>query len=516
MDIDPSLRLADLLRGDDDAPALIDGERQVSRAALRAAARAAADGLAALGLQPGDALAVWLPNGVAWVQVLFAAAELGVLVVPISTRYTAHEVRHLLAVSRARMLVTADRFLDRELAAVARGLQSELPTLERVIGVDAAGGWIAPGAAAQAPRPAREVGRGEWLCCFSTSGTTGASKLAAHGQHSIARHAVQVARGLDIRPGDAMLCALPLFGVFGFMTLLAGLAGHAAVVSMAMFDAREAARLMERHRVTHAIGSDAMFDAILRQPGARLAALRRIATADFVGLSLPVTELADRLGVRCSGTYGSSELYSLTAFRDWEATAVQRALAGGTPVDPAMQVRIVDPETGRQLPDGEAGELQVRGPNVLDGYLHDPVATSRAFSADGWFRTGDLGTAQGRSFTYLARVGDSLRLRGYLVHPAEIEEVLKQHPCVSGAQVVGVSEVGVGERAVAFVLRGDGEFDEASLFAWCRAQLAAHKVPQRIVVVEAFPIVDGPNGGKVQKRVLRERAVALLAQEPSA
>jgi fatty-acyl-CoA synthase len=515
MDIDPSLSLADLLRGDDEAPALIDAERQLTRAGLRSAAGEAADRLDAQGLRPGDALAVWLPNGVAWVQFLFAAAELGVLLVPISTRYTVHEARHLLAVSRARMLVAADRFLGQEFAAVARGLQSELPTLERVIAVDA-GGRRALDAAAQAPRPAREVRPGGLLCCFSTSGTTGASKLAAHGQHSIARHALRVARGLDIRPGDAMLCALPLFGVFGFMTLLAGLAGRAAAVSMAVFDAHEAARLIERHRVTQAIGSDAMLDSILRQPGASFPDLRRIVTADFVGLSLPVTELADRLGVRCSGTYGSSELYALTAFRDWEGSAAQRALAGGTPVDPAMQVRVVDPETGRQLSDGESGELQVRGPNVFSGYLHDPAATARAFSADGWFRTGDLGTAQGRSFTYLARIGDSLRLRGYLVNPAEIEDLLKQHPWVSGAQVVGVREVGVGDRAVAFVMRRGAEFDEAALLAWCRAHLAVYKVPQRIVALDAFPIVDGPNGGKVQKRVLRERAAALLAPAPGA
>jgi fatty-acyl-CoA synthase len=514
MNVDPAPSLTDLLRGDDDALALFDGDRQVTRAHVRSAARAAADGLYALGLRPGDALAIWLPNGTAWVQLLFAAAELGLLVVPISTRYTSPEAHHLLTLSRARVLIVANRFLDQDCAAIARRLQVQTPTLERVVGVADFGGFFAFDQAPAAVRPARTASPDELLCCFSTSGTTGASKLAAHGKRSITRHACQVARGLDIRSGDAMLCALPLYGVFGFMTLLAGLAGGAVGVLMPVFDAAEAARLIDAERITHAVGSDAMFDAILTQPGARFDRLRRIATADFVGLSRPVTERADRFGVRCSGTYGSSELYSLTALQDWDASAAQRALAGGTPVDPAMQVRVVDPESSEMLADGEAGELQVRGPNVLAGYVHDPEATAKAFSADGWFRTGDLGTAQGRSFTYLARIGDSLRLRGYLVNPAEIESVLLQHPAVSGAQVVGVREVGVGDRAVAFVTRAAAECDEAVLLAWCRARLAAYKAPQRVVAVDEFPIVNGPNGGKIQKRVLREMAAALLARTP--
>lgn len=362
MVIDPSLRLFDLLAGDDDAPALIDGERRFSRASLRQAALAAADDLWAIGLRPADALAIWLPNGAAWVQLLFAAAHLGVLVVPISTRYTAPEVRHLLALSRARVLITANRFLDQDYAAIARQLQPETPALESVLSVDDVGGFLSFNHAPASPLSPREAGPQALLCCFSTSGTTGVPKLAAHGHHSIARHARQVARGLGVGPGDAMLCALPLYGVFGFMTLLAGLAGGGAAVLMAVYDASQAARLIGARRITHAVGSDAMFDAILRQPGARFDSLRRIATSDFVGQSLAVTEMADRFGVRCSGTYGSSELYSLTAFQDWEASAAQRALAGGTPVDPAMDVRVVDPDSGQPLPEGKAGELQVRGP----------------------------------------------------------------------------------------------------------------------------------------------------------
>jgi fatty-acyl-CoA synthase len=142
--------------------------------------------------------------------------------------------------------------------------------------------------------------------------------------------------------------------------------------------------------------------------------------------------------------------------------------------------------------------------------VNNPEATAKAFTADGWYRTGDLATATGRRFTYLARMGDGLRLRGYLVDPAEIENVLVQHPAVEGAQVVGVPVQGQGDVAVAFVTRAGGEVDEASLLAYCRERLAAYKLPRRVVAVDAFPIVNGPNGGKIQKRVLREQASDML------
>ena len=166
--------------------------------------------------------------------------------------------------------------------------------------------------------------------------------------------------------------------------------------------------------------------------------------------------------------------------------------------------------------DGEAGEIQIRGPNVLPSYFNNPEATAKAFTADGWYRSGDLGLQQGSGFVYLSRMGDSLRLRGYLVNPAEIEACLLQHPSVGGAQVVGVNQAGVGDVAVAFVLSGQtdrpgGKPDEATLLNHCRVYLANYKIPARIVLIEEFPSINGPNGIKIQKRQLRDMAKALLA-----
>lgn len=503
--------LASLLIGRDDTPALIDGTQVFSRAQLLDGAGRAAHGLQQLGLRRGDAVAVWLPNGAAWLQLLLAAAQIGVLVVPVSTRYKAPEIAHLLTVSRARLLVLATRFLDQDSAPVAQGLLAEVATLEQLLGVhDPSGLLVFAGAGLPTP-PADLAQPSDLLCCFSTSGTTGHPKLAAHDQASIVRHAHQVAQALDIRAGDAMLCALPLFGVFGFMTALAALAGGASCVLMPVFDAAAAAALVAQHRISHAVGADAMFDPILKVAGADLTSLRRLVMADFAGLSLPVAQQADARGIACSGTYGSSEVFSLVSLQDWQAPVEQRALAGGTPVDPLITVRVVDPQTGQPVADGEAGELQLRGPNVLAQYLNNPEATAQALTADGWFRSGDLATTQGPHFHYLARMGDSLRLRGYLVNPAEIEQALMRHPAVALAQVVGVAVPGVGDQAVAFVvLEAQADPGEAALRAFCLRNMASYKVPQRIVVLAAFPTIDGPNGVKIQKRVLRQMAGTLL------
>lgn len=307
-----------------------------------------------------------------------------------------------------------------------------------------------------------------------------------------------------------MLCALPLYGVFGFMTVLSALAGGAACVMQPVFDAAQAAQLVAQHRITHAIGSDSMFMPMLEQTDIDWSSLRHIILADFVGLAGAVTQRGHELGIACTGTYGSSELYALMCMHSWNAPVSERALSGGIPLDPEIHVRVVNPEDGRELPDDEAGELQVRGPNQLVCYLNNPDATAHAFTADGWFRTGDLATRHGSGFTYLARMGDSLRLRGYLVNPNEIENELMIHPAVSGAQVVGVKIPGQGDVAVAYVILHGPDPGEPALQAHCKARLANYKIPHRVVVVNEFPIVNGPNGGKIQKRVLREWARKLL------
>lgn len=496
--------VVDLLTRDPDRPALHIGELSFTRAELRRQAGAAAAHLARLGLQRGDVIAVWLPDGAAWLQFLFAAADLGVLVVPISTRYRLADAQHVVAVSKARAIVVATDFLDIDFPGMARQIKRELPHVAHIIAFPAEEGFFAADDGARIGERGRPS---DLLCTFSTSGTTGRPKLAPHDQASVAAHSANVAAAFEIGPGDVMLCALPLNGVLGFVQAFSALSAGAACVFQPVFNAAAAAGLIARHRVTHFYGSDSMFAPVLEHDARLLASWRAGGFAEFVGMGQQVAELAEeKLGLRLVGLYGSSECFALMSRQDPARLLPERALAGGDPIVPGIRVRVVDSESGSVLPEGEPGELQVAGYNVTPGYLNNPEATRQAFTGDGWFRTGDLAQMRGRGFLYLARMKDSLRLKGYLVDPGEIESHLMRYADVVGAQVVGLNVPGEGELAVAFVRGSRPGLTEDELLAHCRAGIAAYKVPRRVLFVDAFPSVQGPNGVKIIKAKLREMA----------
>jgi fatty-acyl-CoA synthase len=254
-------------------------------------------------------------------------------------------------------------------------------------------------------------------------------------------------------------------------------------------------------------GSDDMFHRLMNH-GADLSSLRCGGFAQFNASLADITERADQHGASLVGLYGMSEVQALFAVRDPLAPSAERARAGGHVVSPRADARIID------------DELCVRGPSLFAGYLAEGGAvidedlTAAHRHDDGehiWFRTGDLATADGeRSFEYLSRLGDVLRLGGYLVAPAEIIEVLCTAPDVVDAQVVSVARA-TGTRPVAFVITsGENTIDERAIIEHCAAHLARYKVPVRVVAVDAFPVTDGPNGVKVRLTELREYAALLL------
>jgi fatty-acyl-CoA synthase len=231
--------------------------------------------------------------------------------------------------------------------------------------------------------------------------------------------------------------------------------------------------------------------------------------ADFQGRSRELAAWAEReFGTVSVGVYGSSEIFALTAFWRADTDEARRWSGGGYPVSPAVQVRAADPFTGEVLAAGAEGELQFRGPNVVDAYLGDTGEAAAAFTADGWFRTGDFGTVcEDGAFVYSSRMGDVLRLKGFLVHPSEIEFRLGAHPAVDTAKVVGYRGPNGETRAIAFVTLGACmSADEAELQQWCRAELARYKVPSSIYVVDSMPTTAGTNGTKIRTAALREWA----------
>ncbi|BFG79501.1 AMP-binding protein [Paraburkholderia terrae] len=499
----------DLLEsGNADLVALHHGAQTLTRGELAIASRRAASFLHELGIRRGDTVAVWLPDGAVWVQLFFAAAQLGALMVPVSTRFKLQEALHVVKTAQAHVLVVPQRFLDYDYAGAANDIKAASDVLQHVVEVSQFDDlqW-----GAFEPYPQWEGRETDLLSTFMTSGTTGQPKLAAHTAGGIARHARNVARYNDMRVGDVVLCALPLYGVLGFVQAIAALASGAACVLLPVFKADVAAAAIERHRVTHFFGSDAMLDMVLNAGDFSLASWRRGAFPEYAGLGQSViTKAWTDWGVRLTALYGMSECFAMTAMRDSEGEPEQRGMPGGTPISAEIAFRIADPASGAQLPDRHQGELQLRGYNVMAGYLNNPVATAGAFTPDGWFKTGDLAYADGGAFCYVGRIRDSLRLRGYLVDPAEIEIFLAQHPGVLAAQVVGVHIDGEGDVAVAFVRNSAAPATEHELIAYCKQGIAGFKVPRRIVTVDAFPQRDGPNGVKILKNELRVMASQCL------
>ncbi len=272
--------------------AVVAGERRLTHAELNAEASRVAAGLEGRGFQRGDALAIWLPNVPEWLTLLFGAARLGLLVVPVNTRARAFELAHVLRTTRARGVAYRSDFLGIDFHGMLRQVADDLPNLVQIDvsteGVDGS-------------QPALARGEpGDLVCAFSTSGTTGNPKLAAHDQASVVRHSRRVAQAFDLRPGDVLLCALPFSGVFGFNAALGALAAGATCVLQPVFHGAEAAHLMTRHRVTHLFGSDAMLQSVLDAADASAPwAWRRGGVADFAGLARTVIEGAEaRLGAR--------------------------------------------------------------------------------------------------------------------------------------------------------------------------------------------------------------------------
>jgi acyl-CoA synthetase (AMP-forming)/AMP-acid ligase II len=487
--------------------ALVHDSRTMTYASLLRHSGLLAAHLRALGLERGDRLVNWLPNGVEWLVLQFAAARLGLICPLVNTRYRAAELEHVLRTAEPRGLAFQPGFHGIDFAGIlgATGLSVEHLLTPADVARARPTSLSEPAAAPD-----------DVTILFTTSGTTASPKLAGHDQRGVVLHAGSDARSFDIRPGDTMLVALPLCGAFGFAGAMAALSAGATLVLQPVFEPGETLALMERHRVTHFFGSDAMLRAVLDAAGGDRRPYQHWrwgCHANFGGRSLElVRRVQEEAGVRLHGTYGSSECFALMARWPAEAPAETRALSGGFLVSDEIGVRVRDPESGEPPGPGTPGELQFRGYNVTTGYHANPTATARAFTDDGWYRSGDLGYVERLgAIVFLSRLGDSLRVRGYLVDPKEVEEELERHPAVEVAQVVGVPSEGEGDVPVAFAKLCDGQTaTPEELAALCAERLAGYKVPRHVWLVEEFPVVDGPNGRKIQKTKLREQAARMM------
>jgi len=520
-----------------DREALALDDERLTFAQFRQRAETLARGLRALGLGFGDKVAIWLPNRPSWYIAQQACARLGAVVVALNPRYRTHELAYILAQSDSAALLLTDHLgpidyletLHEVLPGLARATPGELegegfPLLRHVI-VDAEDPY--PGchrlsdlvdAGVDSVEPLAAVtSADDVFTMLYTSGTTSFPKGALISHRNCVPQSWYCGEVLRVTPEDRVLHALPAAGTWGGVNIPLTTWSHgASLVLMATWDAQRALVLMEREGITIWNAVDTMAKSLLAHPDLDRydrSALRTggIGATGGGGHGL-FEDVVARIGMReVYQPYGMTECQALCLLHDLDEPFDLRVQSGIKPV-PRLEVRVVDPETDVPRPAGREGELQFRGECVTRGYYKKPEETAAAFTADGWFRTGDLAVrdAEGHAF-FKGRLRETLRISHHMVAPGEIEAFLMSHPAVEQAFVVGVPDPETNEAPVAYViLRPAAQLGEDELRAFCRGRIASFKIPRAIRFVDDVPRTPGPHGDKVQKGKLREQALCEL------
>lgn len=510
------------LIGSETGPAFVFDGTPVSRAEFLRKIEQTTVWLAAQGIGKGDVVAVWLVNRVEWITLLFAAARLGAIVAAVNTRYRSAEVAHLLKLAGAKLLVVEAAFRSIDFASILADIaEADVPALQKlaVVGADAIPAqWPCLRFDAfdkSYPRARIQDDIDLPVLLYTTSGTTKGPKLVAHSQRTLATHAFAVAKALQLSPQrHSLLAMLPFCGTFGMTSLLGFIAAGVTVHALDAFEATPAVKILCEHGITHAFGSDEMFRRILALADAPRP-FPHLEVCGFAAFQPGWRELAaeaEARGLPLFGLYGSSEVQALFSIARPNDAFADRIEGGGWPMSPEAKVRVRDTETGELAAPGVSGEIEIRAPSCFLGYFNNPDATRDAITADGFFRTGDIGRLRDGAFVYETRAGDAMRLGGFLVAPGEIEDELKSCAGVADAQVVAVDLKGQA-RCVAFVIPAGTSPQQEVLTAHLRERLAGYKVPARVYVVDAFPVTDSANGVKIQRAKLRAMAMDRIAAE---
>ncbi|WP_285030075.1 long-chain fatty acid--CoA ligase [Mycolicibacterium sp. lyk4-40-TYG-92] len=444
------------------------------------------------GIEPGDRVGVMLPNGPAFAAAFYGILYAGAVAVPMNPLLKAPEIEFYLSNTTARALFAPPAFAgEAQAGAEAAGADCWV--------VDDAGlAALIDGLPAQ-PAPV-ERADDDTAVVLHTSGTTGKPKGAELTHGGLRRNAdVCVRTLLNIGPDDVVMGCLPLFHVFGLTCGLnsAVLAG-ATLSLLPRFDPAKALELVERDGVTIFEGVPTMYSALLATPGAASTTTLRVAVSG--GAAIPVQVLQDfekTFDCPILEGYGLSETSPVAAFNHPNRTRKPGSI--GTPVE-GVEMRIVDND-GVEVTQGEPGEIQIRGHNVMKGYWNLPEATAEAINADGWFATGDIARTDEDGYYYIVDRKKALIIRGgFNVYPREIEEVLYTHPAVAEAAVVGIPHDSLGEEVGAAVSLKPGiEVAADELREFVKSQVAAYKYPRRIWFLNDLP--KGPTGKLLRREI---------------
>jgi HIP---CoA ligase len=515
--------LAQALVSFPDREAIIDGEVRLTFAELGEQIRRCAGAMMASGVQRGDRVALWASNSHRFVIAALGAVTAGAVLVPVNTRYKGDEARWILGKSGTRLLLVENGFLGNDYLAMLRdgapaGLDSPvdgLPDLAEVVSLsdDTGHAWEQfLERASSVPREdviarAGEIDPDDLSDMFFTSGTTGRPKgvMTTHGQNVRVYDAW--IDGVGLQSGDRYLLINPLFHTFGYKAgLLACLIQGTTIVSQSVFDVERALNLISVERVTVVPGPPTLYSSMLEHAEREKFDLSSLRLAITGAAVVPVTlieRMRAELFPKVVIAYGLTESCGTATVGDPDADTETIARTVGRAIE-GTEVIVAD-VNGQPVPQGESGEVLVRGYNVMQGYFDDQPATDGTIDPQGWLHTGDVGVlgADG-NLRITDRLKDMFVVGGFNAYPAEIEQTITRHEKVSEAAVIGVPDERLGEVGQAYVIaRPDVTLTEEEIIAFCRERLANFKVPASVRIVDSLP---RNASGKVLKFALRESA----------
>ncbi|HYN85987.1 MAG TPA: 4-coumarate--CoA ligase family protein [Pyrinomonadaceae bacterium] len=495
-------------------PALVDGTdgRRITYAQLPELVASTSAALRLRGFEKGDVLAVYSPNTPEYAVAFLGAASAGGVTTTINPLYTAEEVASQLRDARAKYLITSPQLLERAREAARDTTVEEIFVFgEAQDGATAFASLVESGAGAELP-PVEIDPREDLVALPYSSGTTGTAKGVMLTHHNLVANLTQFgAAGFDWSD-DTLVCVLPMFHIYGLVVILNyGLASGSTVVTLPRFDLEQVLGVIQNYRVTVAHLVPPVVLALAKHPVVERFDLSSLKTV-FSGAAPLGEQLSQecsaRLGCDVIQGYGMTETSPVTHLAPHDGSGRHGSV--GVCVS-NMECKIVSVETGATLGAGEEGEICVRGPQVMKGYLNRPDATAATIDAEGWLHTGDIGRADADGFFFIVdRAKELIKYKGFQVAPAELEALLLTHPSVADAAVVPSPDAEAGEVPKAFVVARGGESarpEPEELMEFVAARVAPHKKIRRVEFVEQIP--KSPSG-KILRRVLiaREREQA--------
>jgi fatty-acyl-CoA synthase len=513
--------------GDSEAVVDVPSGRRWTYRQLDADTDALARGLLRAGIEAGDRVGIWAPNCAEWVLLQFATAKIGAILVNINPAYRTSELAYALRQSGVRLLVSAESFKTSDYRGMISEVRPGLDALDEVIylgtpewdallaaGQDGAAPGGAPGQADPLGTRAADLTFDDPINIQYTSGTTGFPKGATLSHHNILNNGFFIGEMCRYTEQDRVCIPVPFYHCFGMVlgNLAAVTHGACIVIPAPGFEPAATLRATAEERCTSLYGVPTMFIAELALPDFGGYDLSTLRTGIMAGSPCPVEVMkrvvSEMHMAEVTIAYGMTETSPVSCQTRPDDDMGRRVSTVGR-VHPHVEVKIVDPGTGRVLPRGEPGELCTRGYCVMLGYWDEPEKTAEAIDAGRWMHTGDLAVMDDEGYVNIVgRIKDMVIRGGENVYPREVEEFLYAHPAIEDVQVIGVPDEKYGEELCAWVkLRLGAELTSEDIQAYCVGKIAHYKVPRYVRFTQDFPMTVT---GKVQKFKMRETSVTEL------